>query len=184
MSENTPKKKAPAEERVIRVVHVFGVNLGSYVLGLASLVAFFIAFIDLVGVLAIFAGVNAETLQSTLGRFGFESKPIVLILVDIIDRAILASIFLIFAFGLKSVFLGTRYEVVAFDITDIDTLKQYLVGLVITLIGTRFLERVLAGVETQSTILGFGVGVGIAVTALALYVLVLKWQRKDKNIGS
>jgi uncharacterized membrane protein YqhA len=68
----------------------------------------------------------------------------------------------------------------AFDIIDIDKLKQYLVGLVITLIGTRFLERVLAGAG-RSTILGFGIGVGVAVLSLSIYVLILKWTKDEKT---
>jgi uncharacterized membrane protein YqhA len=181
MLRRNPDRETGTEERVIRIVHVLGVNLGSYVLGIGSIIAFFIALVDLVAVLAIFTGIDPHALENVFGRFGFEAKPIILILVDIIDRAILASIFLIFAFGLKSVFLGNRYEVMAFDIANIDKLKQYLVGLVITLIGTRFLERVLAGVETQSTILGFGIGVGVAVFALAIYVLILKWTNIDEH---
>jgi uncharacterized membrane protein YqhA len=177
MLKDFNRKGTGTEEMIIRIAHVFGVNLGSYVLGIGSIIAFFIALVDIIAVLGIFIGVDAHALESIFGRFGFEYKPIILLLVDVIDRAILASIFLIFAFGLKSVFLGKRYEVMAFDISDIDKLKQYLVGLVITLIGTRFLERVLAGVETQSTILGFGIGVGAAVFALAVYVLILKWTR-------
>jgi uncharacterized membrane protein YqhA len=181
MSEKPQDKKdIRAEARVIRIIHIFGVNMGSYVLGMGSLVAFFIALIDLVAILAIFVGVDVHTLEKIFGRFGFEAKPIILILIDIIDRAILASIFLIFAYGLKSVFLGSRYEVMAFDIVDIDKLKQYLVGLVITLIGTRFLERVLAGAGSRSSILGFGAGVGIAVFSLAIYVLILKWTKDNK----
>lgn len=97
-------------------------------------------------------------------------------LVGIVDTSILAAILLTFAFGLKSVFMGKRYKVSAFDIKDINELKEYLIGLVITLMGTSFLERVLR-IGDSGAILDAGIGIAVVIVALGGYDYILKQHK-------
>jgi uncharacterized membrane protein YqhA len=101
-------------------------------------------------------------------------------LVDIVDTSLLGAILLTFSFGLKSVFLGRRYMVMAFDIKDINELKEYLIGLVITLMATRFLERTLRA-EPDVNLFQVGLGVAAVILALAAYELVLKGHKQPRS---
>ena len=78
---------------------------------------------------------------------------------------------------MKSVFTGKRYKVVAFAVRDIDELKEYLVGLIITLLGTRFLERTLKA-EQSSEIFNAGIGIALVIAALGAYDYILKQPKK------
>lgn len=170
------KKTSDMEERYISAVHVAGIYLGVFVMATASILAFVLALARLIGAFFFLFDINSGLVNRSLSAFGVEEKPIILMLVDIVDASLIAAILLIFAFGLKSVFLGRRYRVVAFDIRDIDELKEYLIGLVITLMGTRFLERMLR-VGIGPDIFGIGIGVAAVIFALGAYDFILK-QRK------
>lgn len=172
-------KSEDFEERYIHAIQRFGVNLGVFVLGTSAVLAFVLALIRLLGAIVFLLDVEISVLVAFFGRFNVEEKPIVLMLVDIVDASLLAAILLVFAFGLKSVFLGRRYRLVAFDIRNIDELKEYLVGLIITLIGTRFLEQTLRE-RPGDELLSMGLGTAAVIIALGAYDYILKLRREPR----
>ena len=159
------------------MIHVVGINIGVIALAVASALAFLLALLKLAGALTFMFvpsfGLRAE---SALHSFGVERKPVTLMLIDIVDSSLLGVILLIMAFGLKSVFQEKRYSIAAFDIKDVTELKEYLIGLVITLMGTRFLERIVRG-EAQDDLLTGGVGIAAVILALGIYDFILKWTK-------
>lgn len=167
----------PRESRIMEALHVLGINLGVIAMLGASVLAFLLALLKLFGAVIIFFSADTPSVLGVLNIFGIEQKPIILMLIDIVDTSLLAAILLTFAFGLKSVFLGKRYTVLAFDIGDINELKEYLIGLVITLMGTRFLETILRG-GTGARILKMGVGIAAVILALAVYEVTLGQQER------
>lgn len=158
------------------VLHIVGIQLGVIAMAGASVLAFFLSMLKLLGAIFIFLNINLSAYQSYLDTFGIEKKPVVLMLLDIVDTSLLGAILLTFAFGLKSVFLAKRFEVFAFDIRDINELKEYLIGLVITLMGTRFLEIILRG-NDEVDVLATGLGIAAVIAALSAYELVLKHHK-------
>ncbi|MDD2486346.1 MAG: YqhA family protein [bacterium] len=169
--------KPGLEEGYIRIIHTMGINIGVLTLSTSSLIVFILAFIKFIGMLVYLPKINIGRISNVLSILGVEKKPLVLVFIDIIDTSILASILLILAFGLRAVFMGKRYKVVAFDIRDIDELKEYLIGLVITLMSTRFLERMLKqGID--SNILGPGIGMAALILALGGYDFILKQHKR------
>ena len=165
------------EEKYLAIIHVVGINIGVIALASASALAFLLALLKLWGALTFMFvpsfGLRAE---SALRSFGIERKPVTLMLIDIVDSSLLGVILLVLAFGLKSVFQEKRYRIAAFDIKDVTELKEYLIGLVITLMGTRFLERIVRGDE-QDDLLSVGVGVAAVILALGIYDFILKWTK-------
>ncbi len=154
-----------------------GINIGVIALAVASALAFILALLKLVGALTfMFAPGFGMSAESALHSFGVERKPVTLMLIDIVDSSLLGVILLVMAFGLKSVFQEKRYKIAAFDIKDVTELKEYLIGLVITLMGTRFLERIVRG-EEQDDLLSVGVGVASVILALGIYDFILKWTK-------
>jgi uncharacterized membrane protein YqhA len=168
------------ESRIMETLHVVGINVGVVAMLGAAVFTFFLALLKLFAAIWLFFIITFGPVTDTLRFFGIVRKPVILMLVDIVDTSLLATILLTLAFGLKSVFLGKRYKVVAFDVTDINQLKEYLIGLVITLMGTRFLERVLRG-GLEPNIQGFGFGIAAVILALAIYEWVLM---KHKELES
>lgn len=174
------KKIDDIEERYVSLIHQLGINLGAFVMATASVLAFILAFIRLIGALIVFLNVNTSFTRAALVFLGIERKPLELMLVEIVDASLLAAILLTFAFGLKSVYTGRQYRVMALDIRDINELKEYLVGLIITIIGTRFLERILRG-GIDREILSIGIGLGAVIIALAIYNFILKQHKEPRK---
>jgi len=174
------KKVSDIEERYIGAIHKAGIYLGVFVMATASVLAFVLALIRLIGAFFFLFDINSGPAQVLLASFGVERKPIILMLLDIVDASLVAVILLTFAFGLKTVYMGSRYRVMAFDIRDIDELKEYLVGLIITLMGTRFLERMLR-VGIDPDIFGIGIGVAAVIIALGAYDWILKRHKGPRE---
>ena len=165
------------EEKYLAIIHVVGINIGVIALAGASALAFLLALLKLAGALTfMFAPSFGLSVESALQSFGVERKPVTLMLIDIVDSSLLGVILLVLAFGLKSVFQEKRYRISAFDIKDVTELKEYLIGLVITLMGTRFLERIVRG-EEQADLLSVGVGIAAVILALGIYDFILKWTK-------
>ncbi len=165
------------EEKYLAMIHMAGINIGVIALAGASALSFLLALLKLAGALIfMFIPSFGLRIESALQSFGVERKPVTLRLVDIVDSSLLGVILLVLAFGLKSVFQEKRYKIAAFDIKDVTELKEYLIGLVITLMGTRFLERIMRG-EEQDDLLSVGIGVASVILALGIYDFVLKWTK-------
>jgi uncharacterized membrane protein YqhA len=177
-----PIKEAPVrgEERYMAVLHVIGINLGSFAMAGASVLAFFFALLRLAAAVLFFVSLDFPPIVRFFAVFQIADEPLILMLVGIVDASLLGAILLTFSFGLKSVFLGKRYKVVVFDIEDINELKEYLIGLVITLMGTRFLERTLRA-EPDVSLFPIGIGVAAVILALAVYVLILKGHKDPRR---
>lgn len=58
------------EERYINAIYRIGINLGVFVMGAASVIAFLLAFVRLIVVIASLFGVRSELVQNFLGTFG------------------------------------------------------------------------------------------------------------------
>ncbi len=166
----------------MRIVHLVGVNLGAFVMGAAAILAFVLALMRLLAAVYYLFDVDIASLEALFGGFEIVDQPLVLMLVNIVDAALLATIMLVFAFGLKAVFLGKRYKVLAFDIENVDELKGYLIGLVVTLIGTRFLEFILGG-ERGTTLLESGIAMSFMIVALGLYDRILRINPPSHALG-
>ncbi|MBE0477448.1 MAG: YqhA family protein [Coriobacteriia bacterium] len=162
------------EERYMRPLHVAGVNLGVFVMAGAAVLTFVLALVRLVGAVLFVSGLAANGADRLLAAFDIRPQPVVLMLVQVVDATILAVIFLTFAFGLRSVFLGKRYAVLAFDIRDLDELKTYLIGLVVTLMSTRYLEFLLGRESEAGQALSAGIGTAAVILALSAYTIVLR----------
>lgn len=171
------EKPMSFEEKYVTVLYRAGIFLGIFTLITASFFAFALSLARLGGVLIFLSGVQPDISQALLDYLGITDKPLILVLIDIVDAALVGAILIILAFGLRSVFTGKRFKIMSFGIRDIDELKEYLVGLIITLIGTRFLERVLRA-EQGSEIFTAGIGVAAAIIALGVYDYILK-QHKE-----
>lgn len=164
------------EEKYISFLHRVGINLGVFVLASASFLAFALSFIKLIAAVLHISGLQSVIPATLLETLGVKDSPLMLMLVDIVDTSLLAAILLTLAFGIKSVFLGKRYRLIAFDIQDINELKEYVTGLVITLMGTRFLELILTA-PGSADLLFAGLGVASVILALAVYSFILKRQK-------
>lgn len=170
------EKQMGAEEKYVTVLYKAGISLGIFTMVTAAFFGFALSLARLGGVLIFLFGIQPDISQSLLIYLGITDKPLILVLIDIVDAALVGAILLVLAFGLKSVFTGTPFKIMSFGIRDIDELKEYLVGLIITLIGTRFLERVLRA-ELGSEIFSTGIGVAAAIIALGLYDYILKLHK-------
>jgi uncharacterized membrane protein YqhA len=177
-----PVEESPVrgEEKYMAVLHVAGISLGSFAMAGAALLAFFFALLKLAAAMLFFVSLDVAPVTAFFASFDIVEKPLILMLVDIVDTSLLGAILLTFSFGLKSVFLGRRYMVMAFDIKDINELKEYLIGLVITLMATRFLERTLRA-EPDVNLFQVGLGVAAVILALAAYELVLKGHKQARS---
>ncbi|MBE0447403.1 MAG: YqhA family protein [Actinobacteria bacterium] len=171
------EKTRDIEEVYVTAIHKAGISLGIFVVATASFLAFVLAFFRLIGTLFFMFSIETGPVLRFLAALGLTGRPIILMLIDIVDAVLVGAILLVLAFGLKSVFTGRRYRVISFGIKDIDELKEYLVGLIITLLGTRFLERVLR-VEPGSELFNAGIGIATVVIALGAYDFILKQRKK------
>lgn len=171
------EKTRDIEEAYVTAIHKAGISLGIFVVATASFLAFILAFFRLIGALFFTFSIKSGPVLRFLATLEITEKPIILMLVDIVDAALVGAILLVLAFGLKSVFTGKRYRVISFGIKDIDELKEFLVGLIITLLGTSFLGRALR-VGPGSEIFSAGIGVAVVVIALGVYDYILKRHRE------
>lgn len=164
------------EEKYISFLHKTGINLGVFVLASASFLAFTLSFLKLVSAVLHIIGLQSLIPPTFFEVLDIKNSPLMLMLVDIVDTSLLAAILLTLAFGIKSVYLGKHYKLIAFDIQDINELKEYVTGLVITLMGTRFLELILTS-QGRSDVLFDGLGIASVILALAVYSFILKSQK-------
>lgn len=165
------------EEKYVSFLHRTGINLGVFVLASASLLAFILSLLKLIGAVLHIFGVESVLPAGILKFLNLTDEPFMLMLVDIVDTSLLAAILLTLAFGIKSVYLGKRYKIIAFDIRDINELKEYVTGLVITLMGTRFLELILTG-PGNVDILFAGLGIASVIIGLSIYSYILKRHKQ------
>jgi uncharacterized membrane protein YqhA len=174
------EKARDIEEVYVTAIYGAGVSLGIFVMATASFLAFILAFFRLIGVLFFMFDIKLGPVLRFLATLDIVEKPVILMLVDIVDAALVGAILLVLTFGLKSVFTGKRYRGMSFGIKDINELKEYLVGLIITLLGTSFLERALPA-RPSSGIFSAGIGIATVVVALGVYDYILKRHGRPKS---
>jgi len=178
-SSREREERPDIEEKYVTALYRAGIYLGIFVMVTAAFFAFILSFTRLIGMLFFLFDSGPSPATRFFEAFGMTEKPVILMLIDIVDAALVGAILIVLTFGLKSVFTGKRYGVISFGVKDIDELKEYLVGLIITLLGTRFLERVLSA-GRSSEILNAGIGVALVIVALGVYDYILK-QHKEPD---
>ena len=163
------------EDEYINLIFLVSIKLAIFVMATAALLSSVAALITLLALVFDLIGfpVGRDFLELVLG---LEEKPVILEFLDIVEFALLTVMLLIFAFGLSSVFLQRHYKILAFDIGDIDTLKRYLTGTLVTLFGTAYLEKVFTG---NPGLLLSGVGIGVFLLPLVLYIFILVKRPSD-----
>lgn len=161
-----------AEERVLNLVYVVGVNLGVFVMAFGAVMAFALSLARVLAIAYYVLPVSGGPVDEALHVFGIEQRPLPLMLVTVIESTLLAVIMLTFAFGLRAVFLGRCYGVACFDIKTIEELKSYLIGLIVTLVGAQFLEFLLIG-GSGLELMYHGIAVAVVIVALGGFSLVL-----------
>ncbi len=129
--------------------------------------------------LLIYGGV--VTVQELIYAFTHEltskgAKKLVLTFIELVDLFLLSTVLYIIAAGLYELFIGDIDLPDWLVITDIDMLKDKLVGVVIVVLSVVFLGQVLTW-DGSRDLLGYGVAIG-AVIATLTYFLSQKPQKK------
>jgi uncharacterized protein (TIGR00645 family) len=129
--------------------------------------------------LLIYGGV--VTVQELIYAFTHEltskgAKKLVLTFIELVDLFLLSTVLYIIAAGLYELFIGDINLPDWLVITDIDMLKDKLVGVVIVVLSVVFLGQVLTW-DGSRDLLGYGVAIG-AVIATLTYFLSQKPKKK------
>lgn len=117
------------------------------------------------------------------GGMDLAKEDLMLLTIKLVDLVLLATVLDIMAIGLYGLFIDSRLPVPPWlRITDIDSLKQKLNGVVVTVLGVVFLEQVIAWDGTRD-LLPFGLAVGAVVVALSYFLGVRPGKGRPQDGG-
>jgi uncharacterized membrane protein YqhA len=91
-----------------------------------------------------------------------------------LDIFLIAAVLVITALSLYELFIGDLDVPDGLIVRDVDTLKGRVIGIVVVVLGTTFLEHLVGWVDPQATLL-----FGLAVAAVALSLALLYRSRDD-----
>jgi uncharacterized membrane protein YqhA len=131
-------------------------------------------FIAASGLLA-FGAVQTWQLIASLvapGGMHMPKEEIILASIKLVDVVMLATVLHLVALGLYGLFVDRRLPVRGlWRITDIDSLKKNLGGVVVIVLGVVYLEQAISW-DGQRDLLAFGLATGAVIAALSLFVWV------------
>jgi uncharacterized membrane protein YqhA len=105
------------------------------------------------------------------------SKDLLLSLIELVDLFLLTTVLYIISVGLYELFIAELNLPPWLIITDLDMLKDKLIGVVIVVLSVLFLGQVISW-DGQRDLLGFGVAIALVIATLT-YFLNQKPAKKD-----
>lgn len=127
--------------------------------------------------LLVFGAVQTFRLLERLAAPGGMDLPkveVILASIKLVDVVLLATVLHIVAIGLYGLFIDSRLPVPGWlRITDIDSLKQRLSGVIIVVLGVVFLEQVISW-DGERSLLPLGLSIAAVIAALS-YFLRVRW---------
>jgi uncharacterized membrane protein YqhA len=113
------------------------------------------------------------------GDVGFAgAKHLSVQFIELTDAFLLATVLYIVALGLYQLFLDAELPVSGWlKITDLDELKEKLLGVIIVLLGVSFLDNAVEW-EPGTSILPFGAAIALVSLALSVLLFVAHWHRR------
>lgn len=130
--------------------------------------------------LLVFGAVQTWRLLEALAAPGGLDQPkaeVILASIKLVDVVLLATVLHIVAIGLYGLFIDRHLPVPGWlRITDIDSLKQRLSGVIIIVLGVVFLEQAISW-DGQRSLLPLGLSIAAVIVALS-YFLRVRWGQE------
>ena len=130
--------------------------------------------------LLVFGAVQTYRMIEELAAPGGLDQPkaeVILASIKLVDVVLLATVLHIVAIGLYGLFIDSRLPVPGWlRITDIDSLKQRLSGVIIIVLGVVFLEQAISW-DGQRSLLPLGLSIAAVIVALS-YFLKVGWGQE------
>ena len=104
------------------------------------------------------------------------------VICEILEVNLIAVILFICAMGLYQLFWKDIRVPHWLSITNVNQLKEKLVGIIITVMGVTFLEHILHWHDPQGTLM-FGGAIALVVTALVFYTKILTAEEESEKDG-
>lgn len=145
---------------------------------LVGVVSVFAAATALLGYSAVQTYVLIERLLES-GGVNMPKEEVILASIKLVDVVLLATVLHIVSIGLYGLFIDDRLPVPGWlRIGNIDSLKQKLSGVVVTVLGVVFLEQAISW-NGERELLPFGLAVAAVIVALS-YFLGVRWGKATK----
>ena len=106
------------------------------------------------------------------GGLDMPKEELILASIKLVDVVMLATVLHLVALGLYGLFVDRRLPLRGlWRVTDIDSLKKNLAGVVVIVLGVVFLEQSISW-DGQRDLLAFGIATGAVVASLSLFIWV------------
>ncbi len=153
-------------------LNMWFVMVGVIVLALASITTFFCGFIHFVT----FVVKDIHWHKFHLPE-NFDA-----VICEILEINLIAVILFICAIGLYLLFWKDIHVPPWLSITNVNQLKEKLVGIIITVMGVTFLEHILHWDDPQGTLM-FGAAIALVIIALVFYTKILAEEEEKEEHG-
>lgn len=116
----------------------------------------------------------------TAGKINIKtSKTLMLSFIEVVDLFLLSTVFYIISIGLYELFIQELPLPSWLEITDLDMLKDKLVGVIVVVLSVLFLGQIITW-DGKRDLLGYGVSIALVIATLT-YFLSQKPKKKGKE---